>query len=151
MRKALCVLFAAALALVSLLGTASAAPGTQTKSGVTITAPATNDVSAQALSCPSGDFCAWPVSDGSSSRCAWAVADPDWQAGSIRCSWSSSRAVQAVFDNGNSSTYAGVCMYPAANYGGDIAYYVDRGQRAPGFPGVKIRSHKWVRTVAGCW
>ena len=145
MRKTLCVLFAAVLALMSLAGTASAAPATQSSPGVTVTAPEGNDVSAQALSCPSGDFCAWPVSDGSSSRCAWAVADPDWQAGSIRCSWSSSRAVQAVFDNGNSSAYTGVCMYPAANYGGSIAYYVPRGRPSPGFPGVKIRSHKWVR------
>ena len=143
MRKTMAVVFAAALALLSLLGTASAAPDTQ-KSGVTITAPATNDVSAQALSCPSGDFCAWPVSDGSSSRCSWVNADADWQGGTVRCSWSSSRPVQAVFDNGNSSAYTGVCMYPEANYGGNVAYYVSRGQRASNFPGVKIRSHKWV-------
>jgi len=150
MRKALCVLFAAALALVALMGSASAASASQTVIDVSVPAT-TQDVSALALSCPGGSLCVWPVADGSSSRCRWSSADPDWQGGDVRCSWSGSRAVQASYNNGTSSTYAGVCMYPAANYGGNTAYYLNQGQAASGFPGVKIRSHKWVRTYAGCF
>ena len=148
MRKTMAVVFVALMGMCAFLGTASAAPATQDK--VTITAPATNDVSAQALSCGSGNMCAWPVGDGSSSRCSWGVADPDWQGGDIRCSWSGSRAVRAVENAGASTAYARVCLYPGANYTGSVAYYVVRGAEAPNFPNVLIRSHKWV-TGNTCW
>jgi hypothetical protein len=146
MRRTLSVLFVAAVALLSLLGTASAEPGASAGPKVQITAPATaqHDVSPLALSCTSGNMCAWPVSDGSSSRCSWSNADPDWQSGSVTCSWSSSREVRAVYNHGASTSYTGVCLYPAANYGGNVAYYTPRGQQDEGFPNVKIRSHKWV-------
>jgi hypothetical protein len=152
MKRTLSVLVVAVVALLSLLGTAtaepsgSAGPDVVTNSPVTVHAPVQDGVSPLALSCPSGDLCVWPVSDGSSSRCSWLNADPDWQGGSVTCSWSSSRAVNASYNHGTSSSYAGVCMYPAANYGGNIAYFLYQGQSAPGFPGVRIRSHKWVTT-----
>ncbi|MCX2954185.1 peptidase inhibitor family I36 protein [Lentzea sp. NEAU-D7] len=150
MRKALCVLFATVLALMSLLGTASAAPTEIDLSGpAEVGAPAA-DVSAQALSCGSGNMCAWPVADGSSSRCSWGSADPDWQGGDVRCSWSGSRAVRAVENAGVSTSYTRVCLYPGANYSGSVAYYVLRGAEAPNFPNVLIRSHKWV-TGNTCW
>jgi hypothetical protein len=126
MKRTLSVLFVAVVALLSLLGTASAEPGAApVNRPVTVYAPVQNDVSVQALSCTSGNMCAWPVSDGSRNRCSWGNADNDWQTAPVTCSWSSSSAVWAV-------------------YGGNIAYYVARGQQADGFPGVKIRSHKWV-------
>ncbi|MEV6240983.1 hypothetical protein [Lentzea sp. NPDC051838] len=146
MRKTMAVLFAAALMLMSLLGTASAASG---KTEIEVGAPVA-DVSAQALSCGAGNMCAWPVADGSSSRCSWGSADPDWQGGSVRCSWSGTRAVRAVENAGQNTSYARVCLYPGANYSGDVAYYVVRGAEAPNFPNVKIRSHKWV-TGNTCW
>ncbi|MEU5261645.1 peptidase inhibitor family I36 protein [Amycolatopsis sp. NPDC021455] len=137
MKRTLSVLFIVAAALMSLLGTASAAPA--------VPAPA----SALALSCPSGDLCVWPVSDGSSSRCSWSNADNDWQAGSVRCSWSSSRAVMVAYNHGTSSSYDRVCLYTGANYTGS-AYYIRQGvQTGPAFPGVKIRSHKWVAGAGG--
>lgn len=150
MKRTLSVLFVAIVALLSLLGTATAEPSASAgpdvliNAPVTIHAPVQHDVSPLALSCPSGSMCAWPVSDGSSSRCTWSTADPDWQGGSVTCSWSSSRAVWAVYNHGASTSFSGVCLYPAANYGGNIAYYTPRGQQDQGFPGVKIRSHKWV-------
>ncbi|PRY44854.1 peptidase inhibitor family I36 protein [Umezawaea tangerina] len=147
MRKSLCVLFAAALALLSFMGTASAAGG---KTEIEVGAVVQHDVSAQALSCGAGNMCAWPVADGSSSRCSWRDADTDWQSGSVTCSWSGSNAVRAVENAGTSTSYARVCLYPGANYSGDIAYYVVRGAEAPNFPNVLIRSHKWV-TGNTCW
>ncbi|WP_330273140.1 peptidase inhibitor family I36 protein [Lentzea sp. NBC_00516] len=151
MRKALCVLFAAALALMSLLGTAAAAtPAEINLSGPAEVGAPVSDVSAQALSCGSGNMCAWPVGDGSSSRCSWGTADPDWRGGDVRCSWSGSRQVRAVENAGASTAYARVCLYPGANYTGSVAYYVVRGAEAPNFPNALIRSHKWV-TGNTCW
>lgn len=153
MRKTMYVLFAAVLALMSLVGTASATGGKAeielAAPGVEVGAPA-QDVSALALSCDSGDLCVWPVSDGSNSRCSWGGADSDWQGGSVRCSWSGSRAVQAAYNNGQNTSYTRVCLYPGANYTGGVAYYVYRGQQISSWPGVKIRSHKWV-TGNSCW
>ncbi|MFD4643953.1 hypothetical protein ACFWN2_42055 [Lentzea sp. NPDC058436] len=154
MRKALCVLFAAALALMTLLGTASASGTAPAEIDLSVpaevAAPPQPDVSAQALSCGSGNMCAWPVGDGSSSRCSWGVADPDWQGGDVRCSWSGTSAVRAVENAGVSTSYTRVCLYPGANYSGSVAYWVARGAEAPNFPNVLIRSHKWV-TGNTCW
>jgi Peptidase inhibitor family I36 len=149
MRRTLFVLFVAVAAMLSLVGAASAAPSTSPGPDVlinsTVAAPGlvTRDVSAQALSCGSSNMCAWPVSDGSSSRCSWSNADPDWQSGSVTCSWSSSRAVWAVYNHGASTSYAGVCLYSSANYV-NWEIWVARGVQVEGLPGVKIRSHKWV-------
>jgi len=152
MKRTLSVLFIAVVALLSLLGTASAAPGGSsalTNSPVTVHVPTLHDVSPQALSCPSGDLCVWPVSDGSSSRCSWSNADSDWQSGSVTCSWSSSRPVMVVYNHGISSSFDRVCLYTGANYTGS-AYYIRQGvQSGPGFPGVKIRSHRWVSGPGG--
>lgn len=142
------MLLIAVAALLSLVGSATAEPGASAgpdvpaTSPVTISAPVRHGPSPLALSCPSGYLCAWPVSDGSSGRCSWFNADNDWWSSPVVCSWSSSRAVNAVYNNGTSAN-AGVCLYPAANYGGDVAYFVAKGQQAPGFPGVRIRSHRW--------
>jgi hypothetical protein len=152
MKRTLSVLFIVATALLSVMGTASAGSDVVAKP-VTVTAPrvaAQSGASVQALSCSSGDLCAWPVSSGSSSRCSWSNADNDWQASPVTCSWSSSRAVTAVYNHGTSTSYVGVCLYPAANYSGNVGYLVYRGQQASGFPGVKIRSHKWV-TAESCF
>jgi hypothetical protein len=149
------VLFVAAVALLSLLGTATAEPGASAgpaapaNPAVATPVPVRHDVSPLALSCPSGNMCAWPVSDGSSNRYAWTNADPDWQTGSVACSWSSSRAVMAVYNNGTSTSYDRVCLYTGANYSGS-AWYIRRGVASgPSFPGVKIRSHRWVTGAGG--
>jgi hypothetical protein len=138
MKRTLSVLFVAVVALLSLQGTATAAPSA-------LTGP----VSPLALSCPSGDLCVWPVSDGSSSRCTWSNADPDWQGGSVVCSWSASRPVMVAYNHGTSTSFDRVCLYTGANYTGD-AYYIRQGvQTGPAFPGVKIRSHRWVTGPGG--
>jgi len=142
------MLFIAVVALLSSQGVATAEPvapagrEASTTSPVTIPAPVRHDLSPLALSCPLGNLCAWPVSDGSSNRCSWFNADNDWWTSPTVCSWASSRTVNAVYSNGTSAN-AGVCLYPAANYGGNTAYFVAQGQQAPGFPGVRIRSHRW--------
>lgn len=126
MRKALCVLFTA-FALSSLVGTASAQP----------------QDSAQAVSCPTGSLCVWPVPDGSTNRCSFSVDNPNW-GGPISCSWTSQRPVRAAYNN--KPNYPGVCLYTASYYRG-TAYYIGYGQLLTG-PGVIIRSHRWV--TDGC-
>jgi hypothetical protein len=125
MRKALCVLFAAAFALSSLTGTASAEP----------------QVPAQALTCPAGTLCVWPVPDGSNNRCSWLEDNPNW---GTWCSWSSSRPVRAAYNN--KSNYPGVCLYTGTYYRG-TAYFIERHHAVAG-PGVIIRSHRW--TTSAC-
>jgi peptidase inhibitor family I36 len=155
MKRTLSVLFVAVVALLSLLGTATAEPGASAGPDVLINTPVTlqmpvqHDVSPQALSCPSGNLCVWPVSDGSRNRCSWVNADNDWQTGTVTCSWSSSSAVWAVYNHGTSSSYIGVCLYTGANYGGH-AYFASQGQQVPGFPGARLRSHKWITGATGC-
>jgi hypothetical protein len=148
MRRTLLLLLAAMMALLSLAGNASA--GADALSGVTVEAPVQHDVSIQALTCNSGDVCVWPVTDGSRNRCSWTNRDNDWQVAPVTCSWSSGSAVMSTYNRGTSTSYYGVCLYPGANYTGNVGYLVRQGQQAPGFPGVKIRSHKWV-TGSSCW
>jgi hypothetical protein len=155
MKRTLSVLFVAAVALLSLLGTATAEPGASAGPAAPVNpvvatpVPVRHDVSPLALSCPSGDLCVWPVSDGSRNRCAWTNADNDWQASPVTCSWSSSSAVWAVYNHGTSSSYIGVCLYTGANYTGH-AYFATQGQQVPGFPGARLRSHKWITGATGC-
>ena len=149
MKRTLSVLFAAMVALLSLVGTATAGPAAPAKSPVTIHMPVRHDLAPLALSCPSGDLCVWPVSDGSSSRCSWVNRDNDWWNAPTVCSWSSSRTVQAVYNHGTSSSY-GVCLYPGANYTGNYAYIFPQGQQVQSWPQDTIRSHKWV-TGTSCF
>jgi hypothetical protein len=120
------MLFAAAFALSSLAGVASAKP-------------------AQALSCVAGNLCVWPVTDGSRNRCSFAGDNPDW-----RCSWASTSPVRAAYNNKTSPNYAGVCLYPRPFYQGTTAYFLPRGGQAEGWPGVIIRSHRWVAEANEC-
>ncbi len=151
MRKTLTVLVIVAAALMSLLSrTASAdiaAVHRPTASGWTLTP--TGDVSAQALSCPSGNMCAWPVIDGSSSRCSWTNADNDWWNAPVTCSWSSSRPVKAIYNHGTSTAFDGVCLYRGANYTG-FEVFVPQGSTATNPTGAILRSHRWVRPVDPC-
>jgi hypothetical protein len=59
--------------------------------------------------------------------------------------------VQAVYNNNTSPNYAGVCLYPAPYYQGDIAYFLRQGGQAQGWPGVIIRSHRWVEEANECF
>lgn len=143
MRKTLCVLLAAAFALLSFLGTASADPSALVQSDkVTIRVPMSNEVSAQALNCDPGDLCVWRTSDGSAGRCSWTNRDNDWWNTPVVCSWSRTTPVRAVYNHGQSSN-AGVCLYLEANYGGNTAYFFGQGVARENYPNVIFRSHRW--------
>jgi Peptidase inhibitor family I36 len=153
MRKALCVLVVVLGALIGLVGTANAG----TRPADTATARPATTGSAQtpgtdfapALTCPSGDLCVWPVTDGSSSRCSWTNADNDWWNPPVVCSWASSRTVKAIYNHGTSSSFSGVCLYANANYSHWL-YYVAQGvQYVPG-PQYIVRSHRWVSSSSDC-
>jgi hypothetical protein len=137
------VLFVAAVALLSLMGTASAEPDVLINPATAARVTVHPDVSIQALTCNAGDLCVWPVTDGSRNRCSWTNADNDWQSAPVTCSWSSSSAVWAVYNHGTSTSYAGVCLYANANYT-NWQMWLARGVSVSGAPGVRIRSHRWV-------
>lgn len=68
-----------------------------------LVAPGTVQASPSAFSdCPTGNVCFWTGDNGTGSRCTWSVDDPDWQGGSIRCSWAATTPAQSVYNHGNS-------------------------------------------------
>ena len=155
MKKALCVLLVVLGTLAGLVGTAVADPNaadTAVSRSATTGRPQVADsgVTPLALSCPSGNLCVWPVTDGSSSRCSWVNSDNDWWSSPVVCSWSSSQTVKAIYNNGTSSSYSGVCLYANANYTHWL-YYVPQGQTyVPGTQYI-VRSHRWVSSGNACF
>lgn len=106
------------------------------------------EMSIMAWECPSGHFCAWTGLNGTGARCAWSDADPDWQSGNIRCSWSGTGKVQSYLNNGTSSSYTGVEIYRYANYVSKFHCVLQRGQGwnvTAG--GVLLRSHRWISST----
>ncbi|WP_189932992.1 peptidase inhibitor family I36 protein [Streptomyces sulfonofaciens] len=110
-----------------------------------VVAPAPDSgATALAWECPAGDFCVWENPGGVGRRCNWSVADPDWQGGSISCSWSSTVKVESAKDNGNDPAFAAVAVYRQANEEGRFAC-LDRGKNYEiTAGGVLLRSHEWV-------
>ena len=153
MRKALCVLVVVLGALVSLVSTASAdtspaAAARPATAGWAQTSDA--GVALLALSCPSGDLCVWPVTDGSRNRCSWVNSDNDWWNTPVVCSWASSQTVKAIYNHGTSSSFSGVCLYANANYSHWLYYVVRGDQFVPG-PQYIVRSHRWVNSANECF
>ncbi|SFR24833.1 hypothetical protein SAMN04488564_10896 [Lentzea waywayandensis] len=155
MRKALCVLLVVLGALASLVSTATA---DTSPTDTATTRPATtgraqtpdSGVTPQALSCSSGNLCVWPVTDGSRNRCSWLNRDNDWWNTPVVCSWSSSQTVKAIYNNGTSSSFSGVCLYANANYSHWL-YYVPQGQQYVPGPQYIVRSHRWVSSGNECF
>ncbi|TQS43028.1 peptidase inhibitor family I36 protein [Cryptosporangium phraense] len=105
---------------------------------------------AAAPSCPSGSFCIWPVHDHSSGRCSWSNADADWQTAPVVCSWAATRPVQYLYNNGTSSSYAGVCIYIGANYSRPSSW-ASQGQYYGILGGGDfLRSHRWLSSDDSC-
>lgn len=151
MRRMLTLLFVIVAALVALMGSATADTGAVAKPDGTGSAPMpAGDVAPQALTCPTGNLCVWPVADGSSSRCSWLNSDNDWWNQPVVCSWSSSQPVRAIYNHGTSSSFSGVCLYGNANFVG-WRYYVPQGQQFVPGPAYIIRSHRWVSSGNVCF
>ncbi|GHJ48287.1 hypothetical protein Cs7R123_56290 [Catellatospora sp. TT07R-123] len=110
--------------------------------------PASN-IGVLALSCPSGMLCIWPNTDGSSGRCTWVNADNDWRSTPVVCSWTSSQPVKAVYNNGTSASYDGVCLFQGANYV-TAKVWVEQGAWGSDPTGWSLRSHKWTRPTDPC-
>ncbi|MEH0419038.1 peptidase inhibitor family I36 protein [Streptomyces sp. B21-083] len=47
-----------------------------------------------------GDVCFWTGANFTGQKCSWDAADPDWQGGSIRCSWAATTNVKSVWNAG---------------------------------------------------
>ncbi|MGB3438561.1 MAG: hypothetical protein WBA97_07380 [Actinophytocola sp.] len=145
------LLFVAAALAATLYGSATAdVRGAADISGITgVSASDDRAISLLDFSCPAGQFCAWPSTDGSS-RCTWVNADSNWRDGSVICSWGETRPVIALNNNGSNLNYAGVCVYAGFSYV-TLKAFVERGtlEFFDGAP-FKARSHRWVRSVADC-
>jgi hypothetical protein len=125
MRKLM--MFFAALAMSTTLVGVSAGPASAAAKA------------APALSCQTYYICFYNQNNYGGSRCAWEGDDPDWRAGSITCSWSSTQAVRSAYNQGHSG--AAVRVYSGANYTGSsicIIQYAE--ERYLNFRG---RSHRW--------
>lgn len=128
---------------------AQAASPAGSSSATTVPArPATGDevgVTAWA-DCPAGNFCIWSGPNATGSMCKWSNADNDWYSGSIVCSWADNQPLRSAYNNGTSTSYAGVWVYTGANYTGTAYCPLRRGYA---WYDVSIwgRSHQW-RTVS---
>ncbi|NUT96500.1 MAG: hypothetical protein HOY78_31175 [Saccharothrix sp.] len=154
MKRALLLIAAVLMALLGAV-TANATPadhaghGTTAKPAAGWTVTPAADFTTQALSCSAGNLCVWPVTDGSRNRCSWVNRDNDWWNTPVVCSWSSSSPVKAIYNNGTSSEYDGVCLYRGANYTSPEVW-VPQGAQATNSTGVILRSHKWTRPSENC-
>lgn len=153
MRRASITVLTIAAALLSLLGVTTSGAAADTAdvhrpvtAGWTVTPTA--GVSTQALTCAAGDMCAWPVVDGSRNRCSWTNADNDWRNAPVTCSWSA-QPVKAIYNNGRSTAYDGVCLYRGANYTSPEIWVPQRAT-ATNSTGVVLRSHRWTRPSESC-
>ncbi|WP_240797777.1 peptidase inhibitor family I36 protein [Streptomyces sp. F001] len=130
-----------AVAAATALAAPSAHAGTNTPT------VSRDDLARAAVSCPSGYVCFWTGSNFTGSKCQWDVADPDWQGGSIRCSWSATHNVKSVFNAGTSSA-TGVAYYSGANYVNRKG--CTRQQHGGNLAGTyKLRSHRWISGSCG--
>lgn len=98
--------------------------------------------------CPSEHVCFWTGADGTGSMCHWSSADPDWQSGSITCSWSATTNVKSIYNRGTASDLTGVVYYSGANYA------TRKGCTKQGVKGnlagtYKVRSHQWTSGSCG--
>lgn len=144
-RRFTLLLSMAVLAITTILaGTTGATAETAPAAAPIAVVVPHGDVTVLAWECPSGDFCVWENPHGMGRRCNWDVADPDWQGGAIRCSWSATLKVESALDNGNDPRFAAVAVYQQANYMSTFGCF-DRGTPYEVTnDGVLLRSHKWV-------
>lgn len=103
-----------------------------------------------AVDCASGNVCFWTGANFTGMKCGWSDADPDWQSGDIRCSWSATHNVKSVWNAGTSSRFTGVVYYKGANQDEDDRAGCTRQQHGGNLAGTyKLRSHKWTTGRCG--
>ncbi|GIE78548.1 hypothetical protein Aph02nite_44980 [Actinoplanes philippinensis] len=91
--------------------------------------------------CPSGNVCFYTGNGGTGSMCRWSDADPDWSAGSVRCSWAQTQPARSVYNHGQSTAYTAVAFYIGRNY---TSYNGCMGRGWMGDIGpVFLLSHRW--------
>jgi Peptidase inhibitor family I36 len=100
--------------------------------------------------CPKGDICFYTGKNGTGRMCNWEGNDSDWRRGAIRCSWSGTRNVRSVYNNGYDSGNKDVAYYVGANYKDSNGNPRRIGCTKVGKQGnlagtYKLRSHKWIR------
>jgi hypothetical protein len=128
------------LAVLAVSAAAAATLAVPTSASAAPAAPA-------AVDCATGHICFWTGANFTGSKCAWDVADPDWQGGAVRCSWSATTNVKSVWNAGTGS-YSGVAYYTGANYTSRIG--CTRQQHGGNLAGTyKVRSHQWITGSCG--
>ncbi len=144
----------ALLPAAMLMVVAVAAPSAQAAPAEPVaqsTAAAWDDQTGVALAawdCTPGHVCFWNEFGGTGGRCMWEVADPDWTAGSIKCSWATSRNVKSVYNAGTSSSLTGVVFYKNTGYNTRIGC-TRQGKKGDLAGTYQVRSHQWTNGSCG--
>ncbi|MER5748054.1 peptidase inhibitor family I36 protein [Streptomyces sp. NPDC002225] len=115
--------------------------------GTLVTGTGTANATAQAWGgCAAGDICVYSGLNGTGSVCAWDGDDNDWESGAITCSWSSTKKVMSIWNNGTGGpgSYKDVHFFHQANR---LGWYGCAAQgwagNTNGTTGAWLRSHQW--------
>ncbi|GGP86686.1 peptidase inhibitor family I36 protein [Saccharothrix coeruleofusca] len=94
--------------------------------------------------CTTGNACFYSGSGGTGSVCRWSNADPNWLAGTDRCSWAQATSARSVWNRGTSPDFTAVAFYRGTDY---TLYEGCMGQGWRGDIGpALLRSHRWITT-----
>ncbi len=144
----------AVLSGLLVLSVLIAAPTAQADTGATpigtsaVAWDAETGAALAAWDCTIGNVCFWNGFGGTGGRCMWDVADPDWTAGSIRCSWATTNEVKSVYNRGTSSSFKGVRFYRNTGYNNSIGC-TKQGQKGDLAGTYQVRSHQWTTGSCG--
>ncbi|MEY9993689.1 hypothetical protein ABIE67_005721 [Streptomyces sp. V4I8] len=131
-RSTLAVLAASAAAAATLV-----LPGSATAAAAAAPPP-----------CPEKYVCFYTGADYTGEMCMWSQADPDWQNGSIKCSWSDDTKVKSIKNRGTGSTFSGVAYYHEKDYGNRKGC-TKQGKGGNLAGTYTLRSHQWIKGSCG--
>lgn len=98
--------------------------------------------------CPEKYVCFYTGSNYTGDMCMWSQADPDWRNGNIKCSWSATKNVKSIKNNGTSSNWSGVAYYSGKDYGTRKGC-TKQGKKGNLAGTYKLRSHRWIKGTCG--
>lgn len=99
--------------------------------------------------CPEGNLCAWPNTTGSADRCTWVNRDNSWRDAPVICSWSETRNVQMLYNNGTNPNYVAVCVYRGFSFT-TLEVRMPQGTVYALHTPFRARSHKWITSSESC-
>jgi hypothetical protein len=100
------------------------------------------------FSCTAGSICFYSGRDGTGDKCQWSDDDPNWNSGSIVCSWADEKPVASVYNHGQDDDFTGVAFYSQSDY--RTREGCTRQGQAGNLSGdYKVASHRWIKGSCG--